>query len=247
MHMSADTESTEQDKLKQLEALLQLVERTAAIGVWSLELDTGTLTWSDQLARIHDAQPGFAPAPDDPYNLYAAEWRGTIATLVRTCAQEGTPFDEEMQIVTLEGRRAWVRTIGHAVRSEEGRIVRVEGAVQEIAPHGHRLGTLSRHTVSMGGAMGSGEAFATVDRNGRFTYANEQAQQLVSHTGQQLLGRQIWSVFQRTVRFRLEEQFRRGLAAGEIVEVEELDASLSRRRRRAATPSARAWRCICET
>jgi diguanylate cyclase (GGDEF)-like protein/PAS domain S-box-containing protein len=134
-----------------------------------------------------------------------------------------------MQIVTLQGRRAWVRSIGHAVRDEQGRIVRVEGAVQEIAPHGHRAGTLLRHTVSMGGAMSSGEAFATVDREGRFTYVNEEAERLLGRAANELLGRSMWNSFQKTVRMRLEEQFRRCLANGKMLEIEELDARLSRR------------------
>src|SRR5205814_7323711 len=114
-----------------------------------------------------------------------------------------------MQIVTLKGRRAWVRTIGQAVLDETGEVIRVEGAVQEIAPHGYHPGTLMRHTVSMGGAMGSGEAFATVDRQGRFTYLNEQAERLLGRAARELLGRPTWHYVQKTVRLPLGEQFRR--------------------------------------
>jgi diguanylate cyclase (GGDEF)-like protein/PAS domain S-box-containing protein len=220
---------TTQSRLQQIETLLKLLERTAFIGVWSLDLVTDELAWSDQLAALHDAPRGYTPPRNDAFSLYAPEWREAIQALVQACARDGTPFDEEMQIVTQKGRRAWVRTIGHAVRDEEGTVVRVEGAVQEIAPHGHRLGTLSRHTVSMGGAMGSGEAFATIDREGRFTYTNEQAEQLLGRDRAQLLGRQIWSMFQKTVRLRLEEQFRRSAARAEMLEVEEFDANVSRR------------------
>ena len=227
--MTTRDDTGDPQRLQQLEALLKLVERTAFIGVWSLDLATDRLEWSDQLAAIHDATAGFAPAREDAFAHYAPEWRETMEKLVDACAREGTPFDEEVQIVTLKARRAWVRSIGHAVRDAQGRIVRVEGAVHEIAPHGHRLGTLSRHTVSMGGAMGSGEAFATIDGNGRFTYINEQAEQLLGRSGTQLMGRYIWTSFQKTVRLRLEEQFRGALARGEALEAEELDANLSRR------------------
>jgi diguanylate cyclase (GGDEF)-like protein/PAS domain S-box-containing protein len=216
-------------RLQQVETLLKLLERTAFIGVWTLDLASDRIAWSDQLAAIHDAPPGYAPARNDAFGHYAPEWRETIHALVQACAREGASFDEEMQIVTCKGRRAWVRTIGHAVRDDAGRIVRIEGAVQEIAPHGHKAGTLSRHTVSMGGAMGSGEAFATIDLEGRFTYVNEEAERLLGRDSAQLLGRQIWNMFQKTVRLRLEEQFRRSFARGEMLEAEELDANLSRR------------------
>ena len=190
----------ESDQLQQRQTLLKLLERTAFVGVWTLDLARDRLEWSDQLAAMHDAPPGYTPPRAEAFDFYAPEWRDKIAALVQACATAGEPFDEEMQIVTLKGRRAWVRTVGHAVRDEAGEIVRVEGAVQEIAPHGHRAGTLLRHTVSMGGAMGSGEAFATVDREGRFTYVNEQAERLLGRPARELLGRPIWNSFQKTVR-----------------------------------------------
>jgi diguanylate cyclase (GGDEF)-like protein/PAS domain S-box-containing protein len=222
-------ESLETDKLQQMKSLLDLLERAAFVGVWSIDLATDELEWSDQLAAIHDAGPGFRPPREDAFGFYAPEWREKIHKLVDACATEGTPFDEEMQIVTLKGRRAWVRTLGHAVRDESGDIVRVDGVVQDVAPQGHKPGTLLRHTVSMGGAMGSGEAFATVDRQGRFTYINEQAERLFAHPARELLGRPIWNCFQKTVRLRLEEQVRESVAKSRQLEAEELDAQLSTR------------------
>ncbi len=219
----------ESDSLQQIRTLLQLLERTTFVGIWTLDLAQNRLEWSDQLAAIHGAQPGYSPARDDAFALYAPEWRERISDLVQACATRGEPFDEEMQILTLQGRRAWVRSIGLAVRNQAGDIVRVEGAVQEIAPHGHRAGTLLRHTVSMGGAMSSGEAFVTVDHEGRFSYVNDQAERLLGRPAAELLGRPIWSCFQKTVRLRLEEQFRRSFSADEVLEVEELDARLSTR------------------
>jgi diguanylate cyclase (GGDEF)-like protein/PAS domain S-box-containing protein len=227
--MTAAHDQTDNAQLEQVRTLLKLLERTAFVGVWTLDLVHDRLDWSEQLATIHDAPPGYAPASEHAFDLYAPEWRDKVRSLMAACAERGEPFDEEMQIVTLQGRRAWVRSIGHAVRDDDGRIVRVEGAVQEIAPHGHRAGTLLRHTVSMGGAMSSGEAFATVDREGRFTYVNEEAERLLGRAANELLGRSMWNSFQKTVRMRLEEQFRRCVAGNKVLEIEELDARLSRR------------------
>src|SRR3569832_82172 len=227
--MQKEQVADENLKLLEAESLLGLMERTAFVGVWALDTQTGAITWPAQLAAIHDAPQGFSPPRDDPFGFYAPEWRDKIVALVDECASTGTPFDEEMQIVTRKGRRAWVRTVGQAVLDETGDVIRIEGAVQEIAPHGYPQGTLMRHTVSMGGAMGSGEAFATVDRQGRFTYLNEQAERLLGRAARELLGRPIWNYFQKTVRLRLEEQFRRSFTAGTKLEAEELDAQLGSR------------------
>jgi diguanylate cyclase (GGDEF)-like protein/PAS domain S-box-containing protein len=217
-------QTIEREKLVSAESLLRFVERAAFVGTWSLDPSAGDIEWSEQLAALHDAPAGFKPPIDDPFGFYAPEWRDKILALVDQCASTGTPFDEEMQIVTLKGRRAWVRTLGQAVLDETGDVVRVEGVVQEIAPQGYRDGTLMRHTMSMGGATGGGEAFATIDRQGRFTYLNEQAERLLGRPARELLGRPIWNYFQKTVRLRLEEQFRRSFTNGATLEAEELDA-----------------------
>jgi diguanylate cyclase (GGDEF)-like protein/PAS domain S-box-containing protein len=227
--MDRPFDTTLPDPLQRAQSLLKLLERAAFIGVWTLDLATERLEWSDQLAAIHEGPLGFTPTREDAFALYAPEWREQVRALVDACATSGESFDEEMQILTLRGRRAWVRTIGHAVRDTAGKVVRVEGAVQEIAPQGHRAGTLLRHTVSMGGAMGGVEPFTTVDGEGRFTYVNEQAELLLGHRSAELLGRKIWNSFQKTVRMRLEEQFRGAVGGEKILEVEELDANLSRR------------------
>jgi diguanylate cyclase (GGDEF)-like protein/PAS domain S-box-containing protein len=214
-------------QLQHADAFLKLVERTAFVGVWMIDLAQERLTWSDQLAVLHGAEPGFVPPLGKAFSFYAPEWREKVEALFNACAKEGIAFDEEMQIVTLQGRRAWVRTLAHAARDESGRIVRVEGALQEIAPHGYPQGTLLRHTVSMGGAMGSGEAFVTVDRDGQFTYVNEEAARVLARSAEDLLGKKFWSSFQKTVRFRLEESFHAAVARNESIEFEELDARVS--------------------
>ena len=212
-------------ELQDCHSLMELLERTACIGGWMLDVASDQLTWSEQLAQIHDAPAGFTPLREEAFGLYAPEWRAKIEALVKACATTGQPFDEEMQIVTLKGRRDWVRTVGQAMRGDDGAIVRVEGAVQVIAPESHRAGTLLRHTVSMSGP----EGFATVDREGRLTFVNAQAERLLGRPAEHLLGRQIWSFFQKTVRLRLEEQFREAFGGDDILEAEELDANLARR------------------
>ena len=102
----------DRETLQHAPALLRLAERTAFVGTWSLDVASGQLQWSDQLAQVHGAPPGFAPAPGHAFDHYAPEWRADIEQRMRACAQDGTPFDTEMQIETLHGRRIWVESGG---------------------------------------------------------------------------------------------------------------------------------------
>jgi diguanylate cyclase (GGDEF)-like protein/PAS domain S-box-containing protein len=207
--------------------LLQLVERSAFVGFWRLDARQGHLYWSEQLARLHGAAAGFTPTFQDALGHYADEHRAEVDARMRACQEQGIPFDIEVQLRTLQGRRVWVRCVGQPLRDEAGEIVGAEGYVQEIAPAGHAPGTLLRHTVSMGGALGSGEAFVTVDKLGRISFANEQAEQMLAASGEQLLGRKIWTFFQKRARLGLEERFVHSLEKREAIELEELDAQVS--------------------
>lgn len=207
--------------------LLQLVERSAFVGFWRLDAHAGRLSWSDQLARMHGAPRGYAPAFDEALAHYVEEHRPELEARLRACREQGTRFDIEVQLRTLQARRVWVRCVGEPLHAPDGAIVGAEGFVQEIAPPGYAPGTLMRHTVSMGGALGSGEAFATVDRQGRISYANEQAEQLFGSAGEPVVGRKVWSFFQKRARLRLEERFVHALEKREPIELEEMDAQVS--------------------
>jgi diguanylate cyclase (GGDEF)-like protein/PAS domain S-box-containing protein len=206
--------------------LLQLVESSAFMGFWRLDTRRGTLYWSEQMARLHGAPPGYTPTFENALAHYADEHRGELEARLRACQQRGEPFDLEVQVQSLQGRRIWVRCVGQPLRDEDGTIFGCEGLVQEIAPAGYAHGTLMRHTVSMGGALGSGEAFVTIDQQGRISYANEQAEQMLAAGGEQLLGRKIWTFFQKRARLALEERFVHALEKREAIELEELDAQV---------------------
>lgn len=205
-------------------SLLQLVESSAFLGFWRLQSREQRLHWSPQLARLHGAPAGYVPAFDEALSHFAEEHRGELAARMRACEERGENFDIEVQLQSLQGRRTWVRCVGQPLRDEQGRIVGCEGLVQEIAPAGYAPDTLLRHTVSMGGALGSGEAFVTVDRQGRISHANEQAEQLLGGGAGSLAGRKVWSFFQKRARLALEERFSQALEKHEAIELEELDA-----------------------
>lgn len=104
----------------------------ARFGGWSIDLAEGRVQWSDEVAAIHDLSPGFSPRLEEGIAFYAPEWRPTIHDLFSACARDGTPYDAELEIISARGRRLWVRAIAEAIRDESGRIVRVQGAFQDI-------------------------------------------------------------------------------------------------------------------
>jgi PAS domain S-box-containing protein len=118
--------------LQQSRDLLQIAGETARLGGWIVNLETDHITWSDEVCAIHEVPPGSSPTQEEVLSYYTPPYRSRIKTIFAACAGDGTPYDEEMQIITAKGRPVWIRTIGRAVRDAAGKIVRVQGAFQDI-------------------------------------------------------------------------------------------------------------------
>ena len=122
-----------EEALREREALLSVAGRTAQFGGWSADPEGQKVVWSEQVALIHEKEPGYSPTVEEAIQYYAPEWREKIATLFGACARQGTPYDEELEIITAgdpppvgappQGRRYGI------VR---GKIIRVQGSLQNI-------------------------------------------------------------------------------------------------------------------
>ncbi|MBN1424074.1 PAS domain S-box protein [Candidatus Fermentibacteria bacterium] len=133
-----------EEALRQSTVLLDTAGRMARFGAWSVNLAENRVTWSDQVAAIHEMPPGYSPTVEQGLGFYAPICRERIAQVFGACAREGTPYDEEFEIIAAGGSRVWVRTIGHAIRDGTGAIVKVEGAFQDITERKRVEGALHK-------------------------------------------------------------------------------------------------------
>ncbi len=122
----AEQAAAEQD------TLLRIAGHTARLGGWVITLPDRSLTWSDETCRIHDLPVGYRPTLDEGINYYRPEDRDFVRRHISSCATDGTAYDFELLKTTATGRQVWVRSIGEAVRDESGRIIRLQGAFQDV-------------------------------------------------------------------------------------------------------------------
>ena len=120
-------------QLEQTRALMEIAGRTARVGGWSVDLASRSITWSDEVCAIHECPAGTTVPIDEGIGYYAPEHRERIEYLFHECATHGTPYDEELAIITARGNRVWVRVIAEAVRDGGGNVVEVRGALQDIS------------------------------------------------------------------------------------------------------------------
>ncbi|MBS0630700.1 MAG: PAS domain S-box protein [Verrucomicrobia bacterium] len=122
-----------EEKLQESDALLRAAARIGRMGAWRVDLPGMQLIWSEMVGSIHETPPGFTPGIEGGIGFYAPEYRERISQLFIACVEAGRPFDEELEIITARGRRRWVRVLGEAVLDAAGAIIRVQGAIEDIA------------------------------------------------------------------------------------------------------------------
>ncbi|MCM2339994.1 ATP-binding protein [Rhodoferax sp.] len=114
--------------LTKSQRLLAETEQMGKVGGWEFDVATGKQTWTPEVYKIHEVDPGFDPTVDEGVNFYAPACRATIEQAVRRAIEQGEPFDLELEIITAKGHVRIVHTIGQADAQQH----RVHGFFQDI-------------------------------------------------------------------------------------------------------------------
>ena len=165
--------------------LLDMAGRAARFGAWAVDLTEGRVRWSGAVAEIHGMPRGYSPTLDEGIAFYAPEYRDRIRELFMACAEEGRPYDEELQIIDARGKRVWVRALGEAVRGGDGNIVRVEGAFQDVTPQREREAALRQLSQIV---EQSPATIVVTGLDGRIEYVNRAFEAVTGYTRDEAIG-----------------------------------------------------------
>ncbi|TAK93613.1 MAG: PAS domain S-box protein [Aquabacterium sp.] len=123
-----------QAALRDKQALLDRMSLLAKVGGWSLDVATMVGTRTDGAARILDLDPT-QPASlrfNDGQRYFQGEHLDKITQTIRQAITEGTPYALELELISAKGVAKWIRTQGEPIMVD-GRVARIEGAIQDIS------------------------------------------------------------------------------------------------------------------
>ncbi|RYF39068.1 MAG: PAS domain S-box protein, partial [Comamonadaceae bacterium] len=119
-------------RLQEAQALLGVAAVVGRFGAWSADVQTAQVQWTEQTRALYELPLTHGGTLEAAMSMYLPPDRERLRAAYERCARDGTPYDLELQAQTTSGRRIWVRVTGIAVRDPQGRIVRLQGAVQDI-------------------------------------------------------------------------------------------------------------------
>lgn len=121
-----------QHRLHEQADQLHLAGRLTRMGYWRADLATQRVNLSSEAAAILDMAPDSEPLIPEVMAMFAPDSLERGVAALRRATVDGEAFDLEVEMVTPTGRHVWIRSIGEPVRDEQGRVVAVHGAQQDI-------------------------------------------------------------------------------------------------------------------
>lgn len=190
--------------------LFQIAGETALIGGWYVDMAVGVPNWSDEVCRLHGLPPGFQPTVQQAIEFYAPSSQPRIHEVFVACCERGVSFDEELEVITHQGKVIWVRVIGKAVRDESGNIIQVQGSSQDITEQKQLRENLTQLAQRLTTTLDSiTDGFFTLDTHWNVTYINREGERILKRPQGELLGRNIWQSFPDAVGSRFDQEYQR--------------------------------------
>ena len=136
------TERRRRDReLRRQNDLFREAQELADVGGWEYKIDADELVWSEQVRRIHDVSDSFEPTLKTALEFYHPEDREKIEATFQRVVTEASACELEARVETAEGDERWIHT--HACPTvENGEVVRIHGAVQDITDRKEQLETI---------------------------------------------------------------------------------------------------------
>jgi PAS domain S-box-containing protein len=202
----------QQQQSRQQDTLLRIGGRMARVGGWAVDFRRNHVEWSREVAEVLEYPQTGAPPLDDALSRTPAEWRPLLDEQLARAATEGTPFDFELETITYAGRRIWIRVVGEPERDESGAIVRLVGALQDISEIKALQQSATVNSRRLESTLETmGDAFYILDRDWRFLYLNQEAEQLLQRSRDLLLGEPLWDAFPATRHTVIWDAFHRAM------------------------------------
>ena len=192
--------------------LQNIAGKAAHLGGWSIELPERKLAWSDENCLIHDLPPGYQPTLKEGLELFPEEHRAEVISYVERCAEEGLAYEFELPKYTAKGRLIWVRSVGEAVRDADGKIIRLQGAFQDITTRKQAEQALRESEEQYKQIIEhASDIIYKTNATGRFSFVNPTIRKILQYTEEELLSMHYLDVIRPDQRQAVRRTYTRQL------------------------------------
>ncbi len=169
--------------------LLEELQNIARIGYWELDLENNKIFWSDETRRIHEVDNNYTPQMEEGINFYDEKSKPIIVEAVTKAIQTGNGWNKKLKILTAEGNRKWVRSVGKLFK-EEGKPMLLYGLFADISEEVESLKKIARSQEQFKLlAENTSDTVALHKLDGTYTYISPACKTILGYEPEEVIGK----------------------------------------------------------
>ena len=138
-----------EDKLLRMTSLLKGTQSLAKVGGWELDLSNNEMYWSDEMFSIYEVSPNdHVPSVENNLRYFAPGSRDKFSLAIQKAIDTGQNYDLSLALLTAKGNTRIVRATCETIK-EEGKTVRIFGALQDISAYKQIENELRAHKQNL--------------------------------------------------------------------------------------------------
>lgn len=124
--------------IRRSEEHLRLAVHAAKVGTWEFHPQSGELIWNDfDFGGAGRSDTRIVEVKEQLLEHIHPVDRDLVRKTVKAAALTGEPFQLEYRIRNSRGEDRWRFMQGHGLKNDQGRVIRVIGATQDVTPRKH--------------------------------------------------------------------------------------------------------------
>ncbi len=170
---------------------LQEAQRLAHLGNWELDLQTGVLSWSEEIFRIFEIDPARFGASYEAFlaAIHPGD-RAAVDAAYQRSLETRAPYEITHRLLLPDGRVKFVQENCETFYGPDGTSLRSLGTVQDVTERKQAEAAVRASEALLRAiANSSPDSIFAKDREGRWTFANTAALQVAGKPADEVLGR----------------------------------------------------------
>jgi two-component system cell cycle sensor histidine kinase PleC len=179
-------------KLREKNSLLNEVGRIAKIGGWELDVATGYITQTPEVARTYEIDNNRPVSLKFALSFYSFGSKELLEKAVQDAVEKGESYDLELEIVSAKENHKWIRTIGHP-KKRDGKVVKVTGSFQDITEQKLAEMKIAEESMWRRTLMEqSQDGIVILDKDGKVFEANPRYAEMLGYSCEEMKTLHIW-------------------------------------------------------
>lgn len=120
------------EKLQESEQLFKQAQSLAHMGNWTMDLKTGELTWSEEMYKIFEFDPGAHFTFEKWLSIVHPDERAEVLAYYEECLEKRKRYDKVHRIVLPNGKSKIIHRKGEFIPGANGEPVKMIGTTQDV-------------------------------------------------------------------------------------------------------------------